>query len=78
MCNERQRGASEIRWLSWAFPVAGLLALIWFLLRVVPKPARAAYPCQQVARPLAGGGSGLVGRTGGFIRGGSEGAGLAA
>lgn len=55
MCNERQRGASENRWLPWVFPVAGLLALVWFLLRVVPKPARAAYPCQQVARPLAGG-----------------------
>jgi hypothetical protein len=35
------------------FPVAGLLALIWFLVRVVPKPARAAYPCQRVALPAA-------------------------
>ena len=28
------------------FPLIGVLALAWFLLRVVPKPSRAAYPCQ--------------------------------
>jgi hypothetical protein len=36
-------------------PVAGLLSLVWFLIRVVPKPSRAAYPCQRAAAPLAGG-----------------------
>ena len=36
------------------FPVVGLMALAWFLLRVAPKPSRAAYPCQKVAAPLAG------------------------
>ena len=36
-------------------PAAGFLALVWFLIRVVPKPSRAAYPCQRVAAPLAGG-----------------------
>ena len=35
-------------------PAAGFLALVWFLIRVVPKPSRAAYPCQRVAAPLAG------------------------
>ncbi len=35
-------------------PAAGFLALVWFLVRVVPKPSRAAYPCQRVAAPLAG------------------------
>jgi len=39
----------------WFFPIGGLLALIWFLLRVIPKPSRAAYPCQRVAFPLASG-----------------------
>ena len=34
---------------------AGLAALLWFLLRVVPKPSRAAYPCQRAAAPLASG-----------------------
>ncbi len=38
----------------WAFVTAGLLSLIWFLVRVLPKPSRAAYPCQRVAGPLAG------------------------
>jgi len=32
-----------------------LLALIWFLIRVIPKPSRAAYPCQRLAFPLASG-----------------------
>ena len=35
------------------FPVVGLLSLIWFLIRVIPKPSRAMYPCQRVAFPLA-------------------------
>lgn len=39
----------------WLLPLAGLLALIWFLCRVLPKPERVAYPCQRVAAPLAGG-----------------------
>ena len=43
------------RWVRWIFPVAGLLSLIWFLVRVAPKPSRAAYPCQRAAAPLAGG-----------------------
>jgi len=37
------------------YPIFGLAALLWFLIRVVPKPSRAAYPCQRVAAPLAGG-----------------------
>ena len=43
------------RFIRWMFPITGLLALIWFLIRVVPKPSRAAYPCQQAAMPLASG-----------------------
>jgi hypothetical protein len=46
---------SKFRWLRWLFPVSGLLALIWFLIRVIPKPTRATYPCQRVAFPLASG-----------------------
>jgi hypothetical protein len=33
----------------------GLIALFWFLVRVIPKPSRAAYPCQRAAFPLASG-----------------------
>jgi len=43
------------RWLIYVFPLAGLVSLIWFLLRVVPKPSRATYPCQRMAFPLASG-----------------------
>ena len=42
-------------WVRWIFPAGGLLALIWFLIRVIPKPSRAAYPCQRAAFPLASG-----------------------
>ena len=33
--------------------IIGLCALIWFLIRVIPKPARASYPCQRAAFPIA-------------------------
>ncbi len=39
----------------WIFPVTGFLALAWWLARVIPKPSRAAYPCQRAAAPLASG-----------------------
>ncbi|MGA2093058.1 MAG: SMP-30/gluconolactonase/LRE family protein [Sedimentisphaerales bacterium] len=39
----------------WFLPFTGLFALIWFLIRVIPKPSRATYPCQRVAFPLASG-----------------------
>jgi len=39
-------------------PLIGLLGLIWYLIRVIPKPSRATYPCMKVAAPLA---SGFVG-----------------
>jgi Domain of unknown function (DUF362) len=38
--------------LKWLLPVAGCVALAWYLVRVIPKPSRAAYPCQQVAGPV--------------------------
>lgn len=45
----------KYRWLRWLFPITGLMALVWFLVRVIPKPTRATYPCQRVAFPLASG-----------------------
>lgn len=35
------------------FIISGVLALTWFLIRVIPKPSRAAYPCQRAAFPVA-------------------------
>jgi hypothetical protein len=37
------------------FPLIGIGALIWFLIRVIPKPSRATYPCMRVAYPVASG-----------------------
>ncbi|RLE32112.1 MAG: hypothetical protein DRJ61_10315 [Acidobacteria bacterium] len=51
----RSRFGSSTGRLSWWFPLAGFVSLLWFLARVIPRPSRAAYPCQQVAAPLAGG-----------------------
>jgi len=41
------------KWVKRLFPLFGLLSLIWFLARVIPKPNRATYPCMRVAAPLA-------------------------
>lgn len=32
-----------------------LLATIWFLIRVIPKPSRATYPCMQAVSPIMAG-----------------------
>jgi hypothetical protein len=37
------------------FLLFGLVSLIWFLVRIIPKPSRAKYPCIRVAAPLASG-----------------------
>ena len=50
-----QSANGKYRWVKWIFPFAGLVSLIWFLIRVIPKPSRALYPCQRVAFPLASG-----------------------
>jgi hypothetical protein len=39
--------------ILWLWIVVGLASVIWVLIRVVPKPSRAAYPCQKVAQPIA-------------------------
>lgn len=35
------------------FIVLGTISVAWFLLRVIPKPSRASYPCQRAAFPIA-------------------------
>src|SRR5664279_6213238 len=34
------------------FIVLGISSTIWFLLRVIPKPQRATYPCMRAAAPI--------------------------
>jgi uncharacterized protein (DUF362 family) len=49
---------SPASWRSrswWALRLGGALALVWFLIRVIPKPSRASYPCQRAAFPVAAG-----------------------
>ncbi|MGE5447747.1 MAG: hypothetical protein ACM3PR_05245, partial [Bacteroidales bacterium] len=38
-----------------AFFVFGIGSTIWFLIRVIPKPSRAGYPCMKAAAPLMSG-----------------------
>jgi hypothetical protein len=45
------------RKFSWklVFFVTGLVSTLWFLVRVIPKPSRAAYPCMRAAAPFMSG-----------------------
>lgn len=43
------------RWPIYLLPVVGLLSLVWFIIRVIPKPSRATYPCQRIAGSFASG-----------------------
>jgi len=35
------------------FHIAGIICIIWFLIRVIPKPDRIRYPCQQMSIMVA-------------------------
>ena len=37
------------------FILMGVASTLWFLIRVIPKPQRAAYPCMQAAAPVMSG-----------------------
>jgi hypothetical protein len=37
------------------FFLMGIISTLWFLIRVIPKPSRAGYPCMQVAAPFMSG-----------------------
>ncbi len=37
------------------FIILGIASTIWFLIRVIPKPQRAAYPCMRAAAPVMSG-----------------------
>ena len=34
------------------FATVGVVSIVWFLIRVIPKPSRAAYPCMRIAFPF--------------------------
>jgi hypothetical protein len=35
-----------------SYIIAGLASTVWFLIRVIPKPSRANYPCMRAAAPI--------------------------
>src|SRR5512133_2534337 len=50
-----QRPLAQIKNFSVAklsFIILGIASTIWFLVRVLPKPQRAAYPCMRTAAPI--------------------------
>lgn len=40
-------------WGKISFFTLGIASTLWFVIRVLPKPSRAAYPCMRAAAPLA-------------------------
>ncbi len=50
---EMRKKMSQNRFFSrTGFFLAGLASTIWFLIRVIPKPSRAGYPCMRAAAPI--------------------------
>ena len=45
---------SKNKFVRYLIPLIGLISLIWMLVRIIPKPSRAQYPCMKVAAPFAG------------------------
>ena len=49
----KSRLSSSNKWVSHLIFIGlGISATLWFLIRVIPKPSRAVYPCMQAAAPL--------------------------
>jgi hypothetical protein len=42
-------------WFKITFIAMGIASTAWFLIRVIPKPSRATYPCMRVAAPVMSG-----------------------
>ncbi len=45
-------GINQKSWPKWSLILVGFIATIWYLIRVIPKPSRAAYICQQATAPV--------------------------
>ncbi|MBN2348896.1 MAG: hypothetical protein JXJ22_08675, partial [Bacteroidales bacterium] len=48
------------------FILVGIISTVWFLIRVIPKPSRATYPCMKVAAPFMSGFIAYLLAVGGF------------
>jgi len=42
-------------YIKITFILTGIASTVWFLVRVIPKPQRASYPCMRVAAPVMSG-----------------------
>jgi len=50
-----QTQMAKKHWAKLSFIFLGISSLLWFLIRVIPKPSRATYPCMQAAYPIMSG-----------------------
>lgn len=48
-----QKAKKSGLYFKLVFIATGIASTIWFVIRVIPKPSRAAYPCMKVAAPWA-------------------------
>ena len=53
-CSELAHIAGKRR-ATLSIILLGVSSTLWFLIRVVPKPSRATYPCMQAASPIMSG-----------------------
>lgn len=50
---DKQNNERKTSKFTLVFLLTGFAATVWFLIRVIPKPSRAGYPCQKAAFPVA-------------------------
>ncbi len=55
MFNRMQIFFKSISQTKLAFIIVGIGSTVWFLMRVIPKPSRAGYPCMKAAAPIMSG-----------------------
>jgi hypothetical protein len=48
----RKNTGFKKKWAWFTFIFLGIASTAWFLIRVIPKPSRASYPCIKAAAPL--------------------------
>ena len=46
---------AKTHWAELSFILVGFAFTLWFLIRVIPKPSRATYPCMRAASPILSG-----------------------
>jgi hypothetical protein len=45
-------GINQVAWPKCFFILTGIIATVWYLIRVIPNPSRANYPCHQSSAPF--------------------------